>query len=329
MNPTQDAGALTDDAPWLVDVQHDTLYDYEHPVELAHHQAYLRPRNEPWQHVVLYDLSIDPVPSQHYFEYDAWHNQRECFSLLHPHTHLHVRAHSQVHMSDRAAVDPESTAAWEVVRERVRYAAGRPYAPAAEFAFPSPYVPLHRELGAYGRASFRRGSPIAAAAVELMHRLHEDFTYAPASTAISTPVLQAFKQRRGVCQDYAHVMIGCLRALGLAAHYVSGYLLTRMQADQPRLVGADASHAWVAVWCPGAGLQADRDEATPQGSWLELDPTNDCAADRRHIRLAVGRDYGDVTPLRGVIRGGGAHTLKVHVTTTPLWGRSKVGLETP
>jgi transglutaminase-like putative cysteine protease len=279
--------------------------------------------------VVLYDLSIDPVPTQHYFEYDAWQNQRECFSLLRPHTHLHVRAHSRMHMSDRAAVAAEDTAAWEAVREHVCYAAGRPYAPVAEFAFPSPYVPLHRELRAYGRRSFRRGRPIAAAAVELMHRLHEDFTYAPASTAVSTPVLQAFAQRRGVCQDYAHVMIGCLRALGLPVHYVSGYLLTRMRPGQPQLVGADASHAWVGVWCPGSDWAADGSPGVPQGMWLELDPTNDCVADRRHIRLAVGRDYGDVTPVRGVIHGGGAHTLKVHVTTTPLQTGPKVGLETP
>lgn len=309
---TSSAPAAGNGGLWI-DIQHDTLYDYEHPVELAHHQAHLRMRGESWQHVALYDLAIDPTPSQHYFERDAWDNQRECFSLLHPHTHLHVRSHSQVHMSARPQVALASTWAWERVRERLRYAANKPCEPATEFVFPSPFVPLHRELRAYGRQSFRRGRPIAEAAVELMQRVHHDFTYEPASTAISTPVLQAFKQRRGVCQDYTHVMIGCLRALGLSARYVSGYLLTRTSPDQERLVGADASHAWLSVWCPST-----LDSGGEAAQWLELDPTNNCLADMRHVCLALGRDYGDVTPLRGVIRGGGAHTLKVQVTTTPL-----------
>jgi transglutaminase-like putative cysteine protease len=149
---------------------------------------------------------------------------------------------------------------------------------------------------------------VALAALDLMNRIHADFAYRPASTVIETPLVDVLAQRRGVCQDFAHLFIGALRMMGLAARYVSGYLLTQPADGEPALVGADASHAWAAVWCPGAF----DDGAEP---WLELDPTNDLVPDTAHVRLAVGRDYGDVTPLRGVIRGGGRHDLAVQVTT--------------
>jgi transglutaminase-like putative cysteine protease len=156
--------------------------------------------------------------------------------------------------------------------------------------------------------SFTPERPLLQAAVDLMHRIHADFTYDTDSTQISTPVLEAFNLKSGVCQDFAHVMIGCLRALGLAARYVSGYLMTQPPPGKARLVGADASHAWVSVHCPLIDIN---------GGWIDLDPTNDLIPGTSHVILAVGRDYGDVAPLRGVIRGGGEHKLAVAVTVAP------------
>ena len=209
----------------------------------------------------------------------------------------------------RRRCSPAASPPWEQVRERLRYVAGTPFEPATEFVAPSPYVPLLTALASYAAPSFAPAQPLASAAIELMHRVHRDFGYETAGTEVHTPLMQTFERRAGVCQDFSHVMIGALRALGLAARYVSGYLLT-MPPDGSGgapLVGADASHAWVALWCPDTpGLAS---------SWLELDPTNDCMPGTSHVRLAVGRDYGDVTPLRGVIRGGGSHTLQVRVST--------------
>ncbi|TAK79419.1 MAG: transglutaminase family protein [Aquabacterium sp.] len=302
--------------PVELDVEHETHYEYGSAVEQAHHLAYLRPCQDAHQQLQDHHLSIQPQPASRHVQCDVYGNTRTCFSLAEPHAELRVTAHSRVSLTPRhAGFDPARTPPWEQVRERLAFRAGGVFEPAAEFSFASPFVPMHAELRAYARASFRPGRSLGEAAVELMRRIHRDFRYDSASTEISTPVLEAFEQRVGVCQDFAHVMIGCLRALGLAARYISGYLLTEPLPGQPRLVGADASHAWVAVWCPV--LDA---EGTEQGEpvWLELDPTNDCLAETRHVRLAVGRDYGDVTPLRGVIRGGGKHTLVVRVTTRPV-----------
>ena len=179
------------------------------------------------------------------------------------------------------------------------------YDPAAEFSFASPYVPRHADFVAYAQPSFAPGRPVLEGARDLMRRIHADFEYATQATDVNTPALEALALRKGVCQDLAHVMLGCLRSLGLAARYVSGYLLTEPPAGQPRLVGSDASHAWVRVWCPVNG-------------WIEFDPTNDCLAGSGHVTLAIGRDYGDVTPVRGVIRGGGRHALAVRVSVLPI-----------
>ncbi|MHA7237390.1 transglutaminase-like domain-containing protein, partial [Burkholderia pseudomallei] len=200
--------------------------------------------------------------------------------------------------------------AWEAVRERLTFRAGRPFDPASEFVFASPHVACHSDLAAYAAASFTPGRPLVQAAWELMRRIHADFAYAPNSTDVGTTALDALALRQGVCQDFAHVMIGALRSLGLAARYVSGYLLTQPPPGQPRLIGADASHAWVEVYDP----------AWPEdGGWLPLDPTNDRAPGDDYVMLSIGRDYADVTPLRGVIRGGGAdQVLTVGVTVEPL-----------
>lgn len=308
-----EAAAAVPPAPVLLRVEHETRYQYTSPVELAHHMTFLRPLEDEHQRLEIFEMQVEPKPSHHSIGRDTFGNSRSFFSITAPHESLRVRASSLVRVAPRhGGLRPAESPAWELLRERLRFIAGERYEPATEFVFPSPMAPLHRELLAYAKPSFAAGRPVAEAAIELMQRVHRDFRYEPQSTQVNTPVLQAFEQKRGVCQDFAHVMIGCLRSLGLAARYVSGYLLTEPPPGQPRLQGADASHAWVSVYAPGASADGD---------WLELDPTNDCVPATSHVRLAVGRDYGDVTPLKGVIRGGGQHTLAVRVSTeaVPQW----------
>ena len=302
----------TPPAPVTLSVEHETRYTYAHPVEMAHHVACLRPLSDDGQRLRVFDMSVSPQPTHHHTSRDAFGNSRAYFAINSPHESLTVVARSEVELWPRYdGLDPAGTAPVADVRERLTYRAHAAFEPAAEFAYRSPYVPLHEEMRDYAAVSLRAGRPVADAAIELMERIHSDFRYAPAATDISTPILDVFERRQGVCQDFAHLLLGCLRAHGLAARYVSGYLLTRPAPGQPRLVGADASHAWVSVWCPG--LAAD---GSP--GWLDLDPTNRCVPGTDHVRVAWGRDFGDVTPLRGVIRGGGAHTLLVRVTTCPV-----------
>ena len=174
-----------------------------------------------------------------------------------------------------------------------------------QFAYASPYVVIAPELERFARVSFPPGRPCSAGAIDLMHRIHAEFRFDPSATTVTTPVTRVLAERHGVCQDFAHLQISCLRALGLRARYVSGYLLTDPPAGQPRLIGADASHAWLSVRCPHHG-------------WIDLDPTNDVIVDRRHVTIAWGRDYGDVSPLRGVLLGGAEHTLTVGVSVVPM-----------
>jgi transglutaminase-like putative cysteine protease len=295
------------EAPAVLEVEHETRYGYAAPVTQAQHLAYLKPLHDARQQLLQHELRIDPPPRELLHDTDAYGNARVLFSLDQPHRELRVRACSRVALSPGGAMDAAASPRWEDVRQRLRYEAGARYDAAVEFAQPSPYVPRLHALRDYGLASFGAGAPVAAGALDLMHRIHADFEFQSASTEVDTPLIEAFEQRAGVCQDFAHLMIAALRMLGLAARYVSGYLLTQPPPGQAKLLGADASHAWVQVYCP--------DTPGLPGGWLELDPTNDLIPDTSHVRLALGRDYGDVTPLRGVIRGGGQHTLGVAVNT--------------
>lgn len=302
----------------LLRVLHETVYKYGQPVTDAQHVAHLRPLDLPHQEVVQHALHIDPPPSQCVQQPDVFGNARTFFCLPFAHHALRVQAESLLRTHQPAAVDEASTPgpAWETVRDRLRYARGAAYEPAAEFCFASPHVPLHADFAAYARQSFAARRPLLDAARDLMRRIHADFTYAPAATDIGTPARQVLQERQGVCQDFAHVMVACLRALGLPARYVSGYLLTAPAPGQPRLVGSDASHAWASVWSP-----ADVGEAG-QGAWFDMDPTNDRAPGEDYVTLAVGRDYADVSPLRGVIHGGDRHVLRVGVTVEPVSDRT-------
>lgn len=298
----------------LLRIDHHTHYRYASPVIVAHHIGHLQPHHWPYQRVLSHFTDIHPEPAQRDCVLDSFGNWRLQFSMQAPHETLQVHASSIIE-SFAATTEPTlpvghalaSTPVWEDVRQHHQYQAQAVYDPHTEFVFASPYVPTHERLAQYAQMDFTPRAPWLLACHALMQRIHDEFTYTSASTDVHTPVLDAFDQRHGVCQDFAHIMVGCLRSLGLPARYVSGYLLTQPPAGQARLIGADASHAWVSVpW---------------DGQWYDFDPTNNrwgCGVPGPdYITLAVGRDFGDVSPLRGVIHGGHNHTLEVAVTVAP------------
>ena len=294
-----------------IQVTHETRYDYAPPVEVAQHMAYLQPLHSATQQLLQHSLEVQPAPNQQTPAVDVYGNTRTFISLQSAHARLCVVARSVV--ATRAPPVPASLLPWEQVREHFRYRADGVYDPAAEFVFASPFVPRHPDFASYARASFAPGLALLAAATDLMHRIHADFTYESESTEVNTPALEALAQRKGVCQDFAHIMIACLRAMGIPARYVSGYLLTEPAPGTEKLTGSDASHAWVAVYVPDF----------PEGDrWCDLDPTNNrCgwpSPGEDYVTLAIGRDFSDVSPMRGVIHGGASHTLKVAVTVEPV-----------
>ena len=295
----------------LLQVTHDTRYRYMPAVETAQHLAYMQPRAHAAQTLLDHALHINPAPALVRSMNDVYGNTRCFFSLQTPHELLSVVAHSLV--STRPSPIISSLLPWEKVREMFRYQAGNRFDPASEFVFPSPFVPRHAEFAAYARSSFAPGLPLLNACIDLMQRIHTEFTYESQSTQINTPARQALAERRGVCQDFSHIMIACLRTLGLPARYVSGYMLTHPPEGQERLVGSDASHAWVSVFLPDL----------PKGlGWVDFDPTNQRwgwhAPGEDYVTVATGRDFGDVSPLRGVIHGGASHILTVGVKVTPV-----------
>jgi len=294
----------------LLHVTHETRYDYMPPVETAQHLAHLKPLVTPSQRLVSHRLAITPEPAQRSESPDIYGNARAFFALDTTHQKLVVMAESVVETS-RPVLAPEAdrTLPWEQVRERFQYRKGTQYDAASDFAYPSPYVPRHDDFASYARPSFAPGRPTFDAAMDLCLRIYNEFDYDPDSTEVNTPAVEALAQRGGVCQDFAHIMIGCFRTMGLPARYVSGYLLTQPPPGKPRLVGADASHAWVSVYLPG------REGA---GDWADFDPTNGRQPGEDYVTLAIGRDYSDVSPMRGVLHGGARHTLKVGVTVMPM-----------
>ncbi len=294
----------------LLQVTHETRYRYMPAVETAQHMAYMAPREHAAQQLLTHTLQVSPAPAQMRNSPDVFGNQRCFFSLQVPHAVLEVVAYSLV--ATQASPLVSNSQPWEKVRERFRYQAGNRFDAASEFVYPSPFVPRHGEFAAFARPSFRAGAALLDACIDLTRRIHNEFSYESQSTQINTPALQALAERRGVCQDFSHIMIACLRTLGLPARYVSGYMLTHPSEGQPRLVGSDASHAWVSVYLP----------ELPEGSrWVDFDPTNNRwgwhAPGQDYVSVAFGRDFGDVSPLRGVIHGGASHTLTVGVTVAP------------
>lgn len=294
-------------------IEHVTRYLHAGTTSTSQHIAHLRPRETARQQVVSHVLEIDPPAVDVVERTDYFGNRVHQFSILSPYEALEVTSRAAVLIEPAATlVDLDATWPWEAARDRWHPSHPAGFDPAVEFTFASPYVTLAEELRSFALDVFTPRRPVGAAALALMQRIHEEFTFDPNATDITTPVSQVLVDRRGVCQDFAHVQIACLRSLGLAARYVSGYLLTDPPPGQPRLMGADASHAWLSVYCPRFG-------------WIDFDPTNALVPDERHITLAWGRDYGDVSPLRGVVLGGDHQTLQVGVSVVPMTGLSMHG----
>ena len=293
----------------LLHIRHETHYHYTPAVENAQHAVHLRPNTDSGQTVMQHGLFISPQPEQQRDGLDVYGNSKLFFSLQTPHDELEVIADSVVQTHARPAYS--TNLAWERVRDAFRYRAGAEHNSAWEFVFASSYVPRHEEFTDFAKPSFPPGRPLLEAAHDLMARIHSAMTYDGDSTDVETPALMALQQGKGVCQDFAHIMVACCRAKGLPARYVSGYMLTQPAPGQPRLIGCDASHAWASIYCPS-------EDVTEAGQWFDFDPTNNRTPGEDYVTLATGRDFLDVSPLRGVIRGGAQHTLDVAVTVTPV-----------
>ncbi len=309
-------------------ITHTTTYRYEPQVNTAQHMAHLLPRDSASQSVHQAVLHITPTPAATSTHVDVFGNNRTFFSLPVVHDTLSITAQSTVetHFIPYSPEQAHATPAWENVRAHFVYHSGAAWDAATEYVFASPYVQAHNDFADYARASFTPARPVLLAACDLMTRIHQEFTYETASTDINTPALEALKNRKGVCQDFAHILIGCLRTQGLAARYVSGYLVTEVPAGKTRLIGSDASHAWVSVYVPNdlddAAETAKTGALATHGQWFDLDPTNNrwglSSPGIDYVRVAIGRDYADVSPVRGVIHGGASHTLEVAVTVQPV-----------
>lgn len=281
-------------------IRHLTRYDYAEPVSLCHSIAHLKPLQRPRQRCLSSQLRVDPWPAVQREYQDFFGNRINYFSIQQTHHALEVVVKSTVEVKPVNLPVAGASPPWERARARL-HDPGDPHMAAARiFTLPSPLIPLDPAAQAFAAESFPAGRPIMEAVVELMGRIFREFDYDPASTTVATPVAEVMDQRRGVCQDFAHIAIAGLRGLGLPARYVSGYLETLPPPGQTKLRGADASHAWFSVLIPNLG-------------WVDFDPTNDRIPAEQHITTAIGRDFQDVTPLRGIFYGGGTHVLTVAV----------------
>lgn len=289
----------------IYQVRHITTYDYEDPVSVSHHVLRLTPRNLPRQRCGISQITIAPVPSSSVTRIDYFGNLLTFFTLREPHGRLTVEASSELEVQNVEAPDFSRSPRWETVAQSLEEETSVEVLDAYQFVFNSQRVSASSKLATYARDSFAAGRPLLEAVRDLTRRIHQDFRFDTKATEVTTPVETFFEKRRGVCQDFAHLQIACLRSLGLPARYVSGYLRTMPPPGRTRLTGADASHAWCSAWCPGAG-------------WVDFDPTNDCVPSDGHVTLAWGRDYSDVSPIHGVLVGGARHTLHVGVDVIPV-----------
>jgi transglutaminase-like putative cysteine protease len=286
-------------------VRHRTTYRYLQDVSHSWHLAHLRLRTTPSQAVHDSAITLSLETASRVGREDYFRNPCEWFSIDQPHTHLEVLAESRVTVEPAPERVSRESLPWEDVRALLETSEDEEARDAVQFLFDSPLTKFHSDIAAYGTESFPPGRPLLAGAMELMHRIHHDFRYDTTVTDVTTPVDKVFEIRAGVCQDLAHVGITAMRAIGLPARYVSGYLLTEPPPGRPRLLGADASHAWFSVWAPPFG-------------WVDLDPTNDLLVSESHVTASWGRDYGDVAPVTGIILGGHDHVVEVGVDVIPV-----------
>ena len=304
----------------LLEITHDTHYSYDPSVEIAQHLAHLKLASLETQQVLNTVIAVNPNPAWSDEGIDSYGNVCTFFSLQNRHSELLISSKSLIETSPRSNVGPNplDTPAWEMVREYFRYHSNTKWDAASEFLFTSPFIALRPEFSEFARANFTNGRPILDAAIDLMRRIYSEFHYVSKSTDISTPALEALAKREGVCQDFAHILIASLRSIGLPARYISGYILTTPAPGQARLIGGDASHAWISIYVPSI----DIDGQLCAGTWCDLDPTNNRwgygIPGEDYIHLAQGRDYSDVSPIRGVIHGGADHKLNVAVTVRPI-----------
>lgn len=295
-------------------IRHETRYEYAADVVHSHHLLHLVPRPAPFQECLDCVIEVTPESHRRVNELDAFGNPMIRIELAQPHRELKVISTMQIEVHPRPAVSLQATHAWEAVRDSFAYRGNWPsrdQLDAARFRHESPHVRLKQSFSDYSAGCFPPGQSILQCAEALSTRLHKDIEYKPGVTSIGTSPTELLESRRGVCQDFAHLMISCLRSRGLPARYVSGYLRTNATVGDgaEKLVGADASHAWVSVWSPPFG-------------WIDFDPTNGCFAGTDHVAVAWGRDFGDVSPLRGVILGGAQHQLAVTVLVESIATRS-------
>lgn len=281
-------------------VKHVTEYQYEFPASLCHNLICQGPCDHPHQKVISFDCEISPPPHTRTLRRDFFENQIIYFSLATTHSELITEINTKVELFRPSwmDVDPLTTPTWETVREWLHTT--QAMNDMRQFYLESPHVSFHEEVKKYAQKSFSENRPILDAAMDLCHRIYEDFSFTPGFTEISTPVLTVFDHKKGVCQDYAHFFLSCVRSIGLAARYVSGYIETLPPPGKPKLEGADASHAWISIFIPEVG-------------WVEIDATNNILVHDQHVRAAHGRDFSDVVPLKGIIYSGGRQEMKVKV----------------
>lgn len=284
-------------------ITHKTGYNYSAPASLSQNELFLHPLVTTTQKVIECQLSIEPEPQYRHRRTDYFGNTVDVFMIQHPHNALAVSAISVVETNNPVTPVPADTLPCEEVVRRLTLHKLPADLEASQFIYASPLITVNRETSTYARPSFSAGTPVLSGAVDLMTRIFTEFSYDKTASTVDTTVEEVLKKRKGVCQDFAHLAISCLRSMGLAARYVSGYLETIPPPGKPKLVGADASHAWVSVYIPDIG-------------WVDFDPTNNLLANESYVTLAWGRDYGDVAPVKGVVMGGGTHRLSVTVDVT-------------
>lgn len=288
----------------MYDVSHRTVYRYSTPVVQSQHIVHMSPRPVDRQRIRGHVLSIEPSPTIRTERIDYFGNRVVLFDIEQEHRELIVHARSTIGVTAPGAIDFSATTPWDEVAHRISSPRAGTDIEVARYACASRHTRTTHDIAAYASKSFPAGRPVLQGAWDLVERIYDDFTFDPTATDISTPVTQVLAQRRGVCQDFSHLALACLRSLRLSARYVSGYILTRPPVGTPRLAGADASHAWISVWSPEYG-------------WVDFDPTNGLTPKDEHITIAYARDYDDVSPIGGILLGGNEHSVHVGVDVIP------------
>ncbi|MGF1619108.1 MAG: transglutaminase N-terminal domain-containing protein [Rhodomicrobiaceae bacterium] len=288
----------------IFEVSHKTVYHYTAPVAQAHHLVHLAPRPHERQRIIKHTLLIEPAPASRRDFVDYFGNPASTVAIESHHSELFIHSHGRIEVRPPESLDLSTSRPWDKVAMQLA-PARKPYdIDVVQYLMPSPQIALTGELMDFARPTFTPGRPILECVRELTERIHTDFAYDGEATDVATTIDEVLEIKRGVCQDFAHVLIGAMRAYCLPARYVSGYLLTHPPEGEEKLVGADASHAWVSVWAPDIG-------------WVDFDPTNNMIPQDEHITIAYGRDFQDVSPVTGVILGGGAHQVEVAVDVLP------------